>query len=125
MNPGCRVQDQLDTSEPTTPYIIGQELNLRKLPGRQLESNPQPSVQLQTMTIKTSASIETATTAYIPPPLYLLHIRTDKARQIEKPTVVKGRYIMLYLHHIRADKARQIEQPTVVKGRYIMLSKTL
>ena len=33
MNPGCRVQDQLNTSEPTAPYIIGRELNLRKLPG--------------------------------------------------------------------------------------------
>ena len=64
MNPGCRVQDQLNSSEPTAPYIIGQELNLRKLPGRQWESNPQPSEQLQPMTIKTSASIEMATTDY-------------------------------------------------------------
>ena len=23
MNPGCRVQDQVNTSEPTAPYIIG------------------------------------------------------------------------------------------------------
>ena len=30
-------------SEPTAPYIIGRELNLRALPGRQWESNPQPS----------------------------------------------------------------------------------
>ena len=65
MNPGCRVQDQLNTSEPTAPYIIGREINLRKLPGRQWESNPQPSEQLRQMTIKTSASTETATTAYI------------------------------------------------------------
>ena len=60
MNPGCRVQDQLNTSEPTAPYIIGREL--KKLPGRQWESNPQPSEQLRPMTIKTSASTETATT---------------------------------------------------------------
>ena len=64
MNPGCRVQDQLNASKPTTPYIIGRELNLRKLPGRQWESNPQPSKQLRLMTIKTSTSTETATTAY-------------------------------------------------------------
>ena len=64
MNPGCRVQDQLNTSEPTTPHIIGRELNLRKLPGRQWESIPQPSEQLQPMAIKTSASTETATIAY-------------------------------------------------------------
>ena len=63
MNPGCRVQDQLNTTEPTAPYIIGRELNLRKLPGRQWESYPQPSEQLRPMTIKTSASTETATTA--------------------------------------------------------------
>ena len=65
MNPGCRVQDQLNTSEPSAPYSIGQEWNIRKLPGRQWESNPQPSEQLRPMTIKTSASTETATTAYI------------------------------------------------------------
>ena len=63
MNPGCWVQDQLNTSEPTAPYVIGRELNLRKLPGRQWKSNPQPSEQLQPMTIKTSASTEMATTA--------------------------------------------------------------
>ena len=34
MNPGCRVQDQLNTNEPTEPYIIDRELNLRKLLGR-------------------------------------------------------------------------------------------
>ena len=62
MNPGCRVIDQLSTNEPTAPYIIGRELNLRKLPGRQWESNPQPSEQLRPTTIKTSASTETATT---------------------------------------------------------------
>ena len=65
MNRGCQVQDQLSTNEPTAPYIIGRELNLRKLPGRQWESNPQPYEQLRPMTIKTSASTETATTAYI------------------------------------------------------------
>ena len=65
MNTGCRVQDQLNTSEPIAPYIIGRELNLRKQPGRQCESNPQPSEQLRPMTMKTSASTETATTAYI------------------------------------------------------------
>ena len=59
MNPGCRVQDQLNTSKPTASYIIGRELNLRKLPGRQWDSNPQPSKQLRPMTIKTSASTET------------------------------------------------------------------
>ena len=65
MNLGCRVQDQLNTSEPTAPYLIGRELYLRKLPGRQWESNPQRSEQLRAMTIKTSASTETGTTAYI------------------------------------------------------------
>ena len=64
MNPGYRVQDQLNTSEPTVLYIIGRELDLRKLSSRQWESNPQPSEQLRPMTIKTSASTETATTAY-------------------------------------------------------------
>ena len=64
MNLGCGVQDQVNTSEPTAPYIIGRELNLRKLLGRQWKSNPQPSEQLRPMTIKTSASTETATTAY-------------------------------------------------------------
>ena len=63
MNPGCRVQDQLNTSEPTAQYIIGRELNLRKLPYQQWELNPQPSEQLRPMTIKTSASTEMATTA--------------------------------------------------------------
>ena len=63
MNPGCRVQDQLNANEPTALYITGRELNLRKLPGQQWESNPQPSEQLRPMTIKTSASTETATTA--------------------------------------------------------------
>ena len=63
MNPGCRIQDQLNTSEPTAPYIRGRELNLRKLTSRQWESNSQPSEQLEPMTIKTSASTETATTA--------------------------------------------------------------
>ena len=65
MNPGCRVQDQLNTSEPTAPYIIGRELNLRKLPNQQWESNPQSSEQLRPMAIKTSASTAMATTAYI------------------------------------------------------------
>ena len=69
MNPGGRVQDQLNTSEPTAPYIIGRELNLRKLSDRQWESNPQPSEQLRTMTIKTSASTDADTTAYIIIPL--------------------------------------------------------
>ena len=54
----------LDTNEPITPYIIGRELNLRKLPDRQWEWNPQPSEQLLPMTIKTSASTETAKAAY-------------------------------------------------------------
>ena len=36
MNPGCRVQDQFNTSELTAPYIIGRELNIRKLPSRQI-----------------------------------------------------------------------------------------
>ena len=66
MNPCCRVQYQLNTNEPTAPYIIGRILNLRKLPGRQVESNPQPYEQLRPMTIKTSASTETATTAHKP-----------------------------------------------------------
>ena len=55
----------LDTNEPTAPYIIGQELTLRKLSDRQLESNPQPYEQRRPMTIKISASTEKATTAYI------------------------------------------------------------
>ena len=37
--------------------IIDGELNLRKLPGRQWESNPQPSEQLRPMTIKTIAPL--------------------------------------------------------------------
>ena len=65
MNPGCRLRDQLNTSEPTAPYIIGRELNLRKLPGRQWESCPQPYEQLRPKTIKTSASTESATTINI------------------------------------------------------------
>ena len=66
MNPGCRVQDQLSTSDPTMPYIIGRELNLRKLPGQQWELNPQPSKQLWLMTIKISISTERTTIAYLP-----------------------------------------------------------
>ena len=62
MNPGCRVQDQLNTSEPTAPYILGRELNLRKLPGRQWESNPQPSEQLRPL-LKRPQQLEDA---YIP-----------------------------------------------------------
>ena len=52
MNRSCLVQDQLNTSEPTAPYIIGRELNLRKLPGRQgvVGLNPQPFKQLRPMT---------------------------------------------------------------------------
>ena len=72
MIPSCRVQDQLNASEPTASYIRGRELNLRKLPGRQLESNSQPSEQLEPMTIKTSASTETAPTA-VTVLLYLLN----------------------------------------------------
>ena len=64
MNSGCRVQDQLNTNESNAPYIIGRELNLRKLPDRQWESNPHRSEHLRSMTIKTSASTETATAAY-------------------------------------------------------------
>ena len=40
MKPGCRVQDQHNTNEPTAPYIIGRELNLRKLLDRQLGVEP-------------------------------------------------------------------------------------
>ena len=47
--------------KPTVLYIRGWELNLRKLPDQHWESNPQPSEQLQPMTIKTSASTETTT----------------------------------------------------------------
>ena len=39
MNPGYRVGDQLNTSEPTAPYIIGRELNLRKLFGGVVHDN--------------------------------------------------------------------------------------
>ena len=63
MNPGCRVQDQLNTSEqPRVHYRP--RIKSQKTAGRQWESNPQPSEQLQPMTIKTSTSVETATTAY-------------------------------------------------------------
>ena len=65
MNPGCRIQDQLNINEPTAPYIIGREFNLRKTARSVVESNLQPSEQLQPMTIKTSASTETVTIAYI------------------------------------------------------------
>ena len=65
MNLGCLVQDHQNTSEPTAPYIIGRELHFSKLPGQQWESNPQSSEQLRPMTIKISASTETATTAYV------------------------------------------------------------
>ena len=60
----CRVQDQFSTNEPPAPYMKGRGLNLRKLPDRQWESNPQPSEQQRPMTIKTSASTETATTVH-------------------------------------------------------------
>ena len=30
MNPGCRVQDQFNTNEPTALYIIGRELKSQK-----------------------------------------------------------------------------------------------
>ena len=43
--------------------IVGRELNLRKLPGRQWESNQQPSEQLRPITIKSSVSTETTTAA--------------------------------------------------------------
>ena len=45
--------------------IIGRELNLRKLPGRQRESNPQPSEEVRPTTIKTTDSAELATEAYM------------------------------------------------------------
>ena len=48
--------------------IIGREFNLRKLPGRQWESCPQPYEQLRLITIKTNASTESATAAYIARP---------------------------------------------------------
>ena len=44
--------------------IIGRELHLRKLSSREWESNPQPFEQLRPITIKTSASTETATAVY-------------------------------------------------------------
>ena len=44
--------------------IIGRELNLRKVPSRYSESNPQPSEQLRPMTVMISASTETATAPY-------------------------------------------------------------
>ena len=49
MNPGCRVKYQLNINKSTAPYIIGRELNIRKLPGRQWESNPQSSEQLHSI----------------------------------------------------------------------------
>ena len=52
-----------DDNEPTAPYITGRELNLGKLPGRQWESNPEPSRQLRPMTIKAGVSSEAATMA--------------------------------------------------------------
>ena len=48
-----RPKSPLDTNEPTTPYIIGWELNLRRLLVRQWKSNPQPLEHLRPMTIKT------------------------------------------------------------------------
>ena len=61
----------IPVNQPRCTNISG-ELNLRKLPGRQWESNPQPTEQLRPMTIKTSASTEAATTAYIL--LYIAHL---------------------------------------------------
>ena len=68
-------------SIPVNQHIIGRELNLRKLPGRQWESNTQPSEQLRPMTIKTSASTETVTTAYI-------HTSTQVHTQIHTYTYI-------------------------------------
>ena len=101
MNPICQVQDQLNTSEPTMPYIIGREWNLRKLPGRQWESNPQPSKQLQQMTIKTSASTETATTAYI----FSIFMNAVSSYQVEAIGIyfVKKQYYIVALQRRRID----------------------
>ena len=74
MNPCCQVQDQLNTSEPTAPYIIGRELNLRKLPGWQWDLNQQHFEQLRPMTIKTCASTEMDKTANINIGLVKVHI---------------------------------------------------
>ena len=68
------ISDSFKTDRSRTPLfhvaqygddITGRELNLRKLPGRQWESNPQPSEQRRPMTIKTSASTETANAPYM------------------------------------------------------------
>ena len=40
MNPGSRVQDQLNTSEPTAPYIIGRELFSQKTARSAVEVEP-------------------------------------------------------------------------------------
>ena len=93
MKPGCRVQDQLNISEPTVPYIIGRELNLRKLPGRQWESNSKPSEQLRPMTIKTSASTKTATTACI-----IMHLRDLKLIKSSQNGFVRNRSRLTNLH---------------------------
>ena len=120
MNPGCRVQDQLNTSKPTTPYIIDRELNLRKLPGRQWELNPQPSIQLRPMMIKTSASTETATTANRRTVGSLLYLATNTrpeiavrtsilARHVCDPTEadwVEGKRIFRYLKHTKQKKMK-------------------
>ena len=79
MNPGCRVQDQLNTNEPAASYIIGRELNLRNYPvdsGSRTHNLPK---QLRPMTITTSASTETATAAYI-----MMHQRKASFQKTKK-----------------------------------------
>ena len=55
----------LDANDPIAPYITGWVLNLRKLPCQQWKSNPQPSRQLRSITIKASASAEMATVTLV------------------------------------------------------------
>ena len=109
MNPCCRVQDQLNTSEPTAPYIIGRELNLRKLLGRQWESNPQPFEQLRLMMIKTSASTETATTANNTQYIYTFYKAKNQDIQFPllctKPRKDKHKFLSFKTSQVRSPGA--------------------
>ena len=64
MNPGCQVEDQLNINEPTAPYIIKAEIKSKKTARSVVEVEPTTFRTAATMTIKSSTSTETATTAY-------------------------------------------------------------
>ena len=78
----------LDANELTAPYIIGWELNLRKLPVG--SGNPQPSEQLRPMTIKVSASTKTAARAYF------------QGQRFESNTLVRSYYTWSMLESLKA-----------------------